>query len=123
MPRVVHFQIYVDDPERAGKFYSEIFDWQLNRWQEDADFWLVNTGDEAEPGINGGMVRRHEPAAVTTTLVMQVSSIDDYIPRIVEGGGTLTIPKFAIPGVGYAAYFTDTEGNSIGIFEDDDGAA
>ena len=123
MPRVVHFQIYVDDTARAEKFYREIFDWQLNQWEGDDSFWLVNTGDDSEPGINGGMLPRHEPAALTTTLVMQVPSIDDYADRILAGGGTLAIPKFAIPGVGYAAYFTDTEGNSIGIFQDDNTAA
>ena len=78
MPRVVHFQIYVDDTARAEKFYREIFDWQLNQWEGDDNFWLVNTGDDSEPGINGGMLPRHEPAALTTTLVMQVPSIDDY---------------------------------------------
>ena len=121
MPRVVHFQLYVDDPERAGKFYTDIFDWQLNQWEGDDTFWLVDTGDDSGPGINGGMLVRPDPAA-TTTIVMQVPSIDDYSDRITNGGGTLTVPKFAIPGVGYAAYFIDTEGNSIGIFQDDEGA-
>ena len=134
MPRVVHFQMYVDDQERASKFYSEIFDWKVTGWEGDAGFWLVNTGDDSEPGIDGGMLLRpdpgHDPAAVNSafntavnTIVMQVPSIDDYIPRITDGGGVLTVPKFAIPGVGYAAYFIDTEGNPIGIFQDDDTAA
>ena len=138
MPRVVHFQMYVDDPERASKFYSEIFDWKITGWEGDAGFWLVNTGEDSEPGINGGMLRRSEPGpdpdtdpaavidAVNTavnTIVMQVPSIDDYVPKITGGGGVLTVPKFAIPGVGYAAYFIDTEGNPIGIFQDDDTAA
>jgi len=82
----------------------------------------MDMGDDAEPGINGGMLVRPEPSA-TTTIVMQVPSVDEYTERIQRGGGTVTVPKFAIPGVGYAAYFLDTEGNHIGIFQDDEGAA
>ena len=122
MPRVVHFQMYVDNPARAERFYADVFDWELNQWEGDDSFWLVNTGDDAEPGINGGMLVRPEPSAATT-IVMQVPSVDEYTDRIQRGGGTVTVPKFAIPGVGYAAYFLDTEGNSIGIFQDDEAAA
>ncbi|MDE2842211.1 MAG: VOC family protein [Chloroflexota bacterium] len=122
MPRVVHFQMYADNPSRAERFYADVFDWSLNQWAGDNTFWLINTGDEAEPGINGGMLVRPEPSA-TTTVVMQVPSVDEYSQRITDAGGTETIPKFAIPGVGYAAYFIDTEGNPIGIFQDDEGAA
>ncbi|MCY4367708.1 MAG: VOC family protein [Chloroflexi bacterium] len=122
MPRVVHFQMYADNPSRAERFYADVFDWELNQWAGDDTFWLINTGDDSQPGINGGMLVRPEPSA-TTTVVMQVPSVDEYSERITGAGGTVTIPKFAIPGVGYAAYFIDTEGNPIGIFQDDEGAA
>ena len=122
MPRVVHFQMYVDNPARAERFYADVFDWELNQWEGDDTFWLINTGDDSEPGINGGMMRRPEPSA-STTIVMQVSSVDEYTERITSSGGTTTVPKFAIPGLGYAAYFIDTEGNQIGIFQGDADAA
>ncbi len=122
MPRVVHFQICADDMQRAGKFYADVFDWQLEQWEGDGEFWQVKTGADSEPGIDGGLLLRHEPAAITTTLVMQVPSIDDYTAKIIASGGVLTIPRFAIPGVGYAAYFKDTEDNPIGIFEEDSAA-
>ena len=122
MPRVVHFQMYADNPARAERFYADVFDWALHRWEGDDNFWLVDTGDEEEHGINGGMLTRPEPSA-TTAIVMQVPSVDEYTERITGSGGTVTIPKFAIPGVGYAAYFLDTEGNPIGIFQDDEEAA
>lgn len=121
MPRVVHFQMYVDDPARAGQFYADVFDWKLDQWEGDDTFWLVTTGDESKPGINGGMLVRPEPSA-TTAIVMQVPSVEEYTSRIERGGGTVTVPRFVIPGVGYAAYFLDPEGNHIGIFQDDEGA-
>ena len=33
--------------------------------------------------------------------------------------GTITVPKMAIPGVGWLAYFKDPDGNAFGIMESD----
>ena len=124
MPRVVHFEVCADDMERAGQFYASVFGWKVDKWEGGNEFvyWLVNTGDEPEQGINGGLVQRHEPADVTR-IILDVPSVDGYAARIISGGGIQVVPKFTVPGVGYAAYFTDTEGNSFGIFEDDSTAA
>ena len=124
MPRVVHFEVCADDMERAERFYSEVFGWTVNKWEGEGEFsyWLVNTGKEGEQGIDGGLVQRHDPAHVTR-IVLDVPSVDEYAARIVAGGGIQLVPKFAVPGVGYAAYFNDTEGNSFGIFQDDETAA
>src|SRR5262245_37659764 len=58
MPRVVHFEIHAAEPERAIRFYHELFGWQFNKWAGPEDYWLVVTGPKEEPGIDGGMVRR-----------------------------------------------------------------
>ena len=59
MPRVIHFEIHADDPERAVRFYREIFGWEINKWPGPHDYWLIKTGANA-PGIDGGLMRRHE---------------------------------------------------------------
>ncbi len=124
MPRVVHFEVYADDKERAAKFYGDLFGWTVNKWEGEGGFvyWLLDTGKEPEQGINGGLMQRPEPGAITN-IMLDVPSVDEYTAKITAGGGTVTVPKFAVPGVGYAAYFTDTEGNPFGIFEDDSTAA
>ena len=124
MPRVVHFEVYADDMDRAAKFYGEVFGWTVNKWEGEGGFayWLVNTGEEPEQGINGGMVQRSSPETVTT-IMLDVPTVDEYVDKITSGGGTVAVPKFAVPGVGYAAYFKDTEGNTFGIFEDNSEAA
>ena len=53
---------------------------------------------------------------------MGVSSVDDYTAKIEAAGGTVVMPKMAIPGVGYAAACLDTEGNPFGLFQDDPSA-
>ena len=56
MPRVVHFEIHADQPERAVKFYKELFDWQFHKWEGPMDYWLIVTGPDGQPGINGGLI-------------------------------------------------------------------
>lgn len=120
MPRPIHFELYADNPERAAEFYADIFGWSVERWQGESGpgYWLLTTGAESVPGINGDIQRRSDPAAATT-LVLAVSSVDEYAAGIVAAGGSVLRPKFAVPGIGYAAYFRDTEGNSFGIFQED----
>ena len=124
MPRVVHFEVYADDVDRASKFYGDVFGWTVTKIELDGGnaYWLIDTGDEPAEGINGGMMPRPTPEAINT-VVLDVPSVDEYVGKITAGGGTLLVPKFAVPGVGYAAYFRDTEGNPFGIFEDNSAAA
>jgi catechol 2,3-dioxygenase-like lactoylglutathione lyase family enzyme len=65
MPRVVHFEISVDDPERAIRFYSDVFGWKIEKWEGPMDYWLITTGPENEPGIDGALIRRQDPAVPT----------------------------------------------------------
>ena len=120
MPRAIHFELYADDPERAAKFYADSFEWSVERWQGESGpvYWLLTTGEESLPGINGDIQRRSDPAAATS-IILAVSSVDEYAAKIAAAGGRVLRPKFAIPGIGYAAYFRDTEGNRFGIFQED----
>ncbi len=118
MPRVVHFEIPADDPERTASFYQDVFGWQFEKWRGPEDYWLINTGSDAEPGINGGMLRKRLPEAGTVNTI-DVLSVDDYSARITEHGGKIVVPKLAVPGVGWLAYCEDPEGNVFGIMQAD----
>jgi len=121
MPRVVHFEIHVDDPDRAGKFYREVFDWKFQKWEGPVEYWLITTGESTEPGINGGMMRRRDPQGNVYNTI-EVNNIDAYIASIQKHGGTIVVPKMPIPGVGWLAYFKDTEGNIGGVMQADPNA-
>jgi hypothetical protein len=123
MPRVIHFDIYSDDPQRAIEFYTEVFGWQLDKWDGPMDYWLATTGSEDEPGINGGLGKREQGMSFNTFLnTIGVPSVDEYAAKIEEKGGKLLAPKMAIPGVGYYMPCQDTEGNNFAIMEDDETA-
>jgi predicted enzyme related to lactoylglutathione lyase len=118
MAKVVHFEINSDEPEKAIRFYKEVFGWKMDQYGDEASYWMVNAGKEDEPGIDGGIMKRENPAA-TTHIVIGVPSIDEYIKKVEEHGGKMVAPKMPIPGYGWAAYFTDLDGNTIGLFQDD----
>ena len=116
MKRVVHFEISADDPERAANFYRNVFEWEIAKWEGPIDYWLITTGDEKDPGINGGLKNRPDPS-VHTIITIDVPSVDECIEKITSHGGTVVMPKTEIPGVGFHAYCQDTEGTVFGIIE------
>ena len=94
MQRIVHFEIYTNDPEAVQPFYSDVFGWKFKEFEGGPiEYWLVTTGEETEPGINGGM-----------------------------SGGDICVPKMAIPKMGWLAYGQDPAGNVFGIMEPDPNA-
>jgi len=121
MPRVVHFEINADNVERAVRFYTDVFGWKAEKWEGPVEYWLVTTG-EGEPGIDGGIGERQGPPEATVNTI-DVGSVDDYVARVVAHGGTVIVPKMAIPGVGWLAYCKDTEGNTFGLMRSDLNAA
>jgi len=118
MSRVVHFEIPVDDPDRAVGFYSKVFGWQINKWEGPMDYWLITSGGGDEPGIDGAIMKREGPV---TTVVNSISvpSVDEFMNKVTANGGKVLMPKTPIPGVGYFTYCQDTEGNMFGIIEED----
>lgn len=125
MDKVLHFEITVDDEERAKEFYGSIFDWELNSADMGGGMayttiTTVPIDDQMrpkEPGaINGGFTSRGKetPSPVIT---IGVDSIDDTLKKIEAGGGTTVTPRTPIPNMGAFAYFKDSEGNTMGLFE------
>jgi predicted enzyme related to lactoylglutathione lyase len=126
MPRVVHFEINADNPDRAVKFYENVFGWIIEKWEGPMDYWLISTGKD-EPGIDGAIMRRDKPLSGKNGLIaylctISVTAVDEYIKKIEQAGGKVVQPKTAIPGFGYYANCQDTEGNLFGIMHYDTSA-
>ena len=120
--RVVHFEIPFDDGDRARGFYKELFGWQVQSMPE-MDYTIVMSGPSGdqgptEPGyINGGMLSRQQAATSGPVLVVDVDSIDTTLERIGGLGGSTVVGKTPVGDMGFAAYFTDPEGNVMGLWE------
>ena len=122
MARVSHFEITADNPKRAAEFYEKAFGWTINDWGGPFTYLLATTGDKSEVGIDGAIMDRsdHKQAVINTISVDKWESGADAVKK---AGGKVLQPKTPVPGQGYFAYCTDTEGNVFGIFEADPTAA
>jgi uncharacterized protein len=120
--RVVHFEIPFDDGDRARGFYKELFGWQVQEMPE-MKYTMVTSGPSGEQGptesgyINGGMLSRDQAATSGPVLVIDVDSIDATLERVGGMGGSTVVGKTPVGDMGFAAYFTDPEGNVVGLWE------
>jgi predicted enzyme related to lactoylglutathione lyase len=118
MSRVIHFEIPASDPERAANFYKKAFGWKIEKWPGPMDYWMVTTGADGAPGINGGLLRKQAPTVATTNTI-GVESVDGAVAAVQGAGGKLVVPKMPIPTIGYFAYCEDPEGNLFGVMQAD----
>ena len=117
MARPTHFEIPVDDPDRAEAFYQSVFGWTFQRYEGAPSYYgLAATGDSV-PGIDGALFQRSDGNG--TVLTMSVDSIEDTLAKITERGGKVVTGKTPVPGMGWFATVDDTEGNRIGVFTND----
>jgi predicted enzyme related to lactoylglutathione lyase len=121
--RVVHFEVPFDDGDRARAFYNGAFGWTIMPMPE-MNYTMVSTGPTtqnagpSEPGyIGGGMTQRDELLR-GPVITVDVDDIDAALARIEQlGGKTVKPPQDIGGGMGFAAYFTDSEGNLMGLFQ------
>lgn len=125
MARVVHFEIHAGDPDRAIRFYHNVFGWKFERPGE-SEYWLVQTGPPEEPGINGSLIpRRGEvegEAVIAFVCTVDVESIEETTRNVTLNGGKIVVPKASIPGVGWFVHCKDPEGNIFTVMQADESA-
>lgn len=125
MDKVVHFEIPADDLARAQKVYTKVFGWNAQKVpMPGVEYYMVNTvpvdqkGMPKEPGaINGGMMKRNIPGE-SPIIVINVSSLDEYLKKVTAAGGKVVLPKQTVGDMGLYARVSDTEGNIIGLWQD-----
>ena len=122
MDKVIHFEVPFDDGERATTFYREAFGWQLNAMPQ-FQYVMATTSptDDAgnvleAGGINGGMLERQGPITAPV-ITIGVSDLDEALARIEKLGGKVAIGRQPVADMGFSAYFHDTEGNLIGLWQ------
>ena len=109
-----HIEIPYDDEERAKRFYSGVFGWKFSQMGDFPGYDLYTAG----PGeLGGGLGKRGESAGTETRNYILVDSVEAAVEKVRALGGTITIPKSEIPGMGWYAAGTDSEGNTLALYE------
>jgi uncharacterized protein len=126
--RVIHFEIQADDVERAKDFYQKVFGWEIKQYMTEEksgmmDYWLIMTGKEGTPGIDGGMYQRPTDDKIFTyDCTVEVEDIDKAIEAVKANGGTIRTDrtgqeKNELKGVGWFAGAIDPEGNRFALMQ------
>ncbi|MGB9378471.1 MAG: VOC family protein [Mycobacteriales bacterium] len=120
--RVVHFEVPADNIDRARDFYRDAFGWNVTA-MPGMDYTMVSTTATNEQGapteagaINGGMFTRSAPLT-TPVITIEVDDIDKALETVGSHGGSTVRGKQAVMEMGFAAYFTDSEGNLMGLWQ------
>lgn len=120
--RVVHFEVPYDDAERARAFYGSVFGWQIQPIPE-MNYDIVSTGPvgedgmPTEPGYVGGGMSRRGGMLGQPTITIVVDDIDATLEQVSASGGSPLGDKIQVGEMGWAAYFTDSEGNQMGLWQ------
>lgn len=119
--RVVHFEIPYDDAERARRFYSEAFGWDVQalagHYSRAFSGPVGEDGFPAEPGfINGALLKRESPTD-RPVVTIGVDDIDAALAAVEAAGGMTLVGKQDAGELGWAAYFKDVEGNLMGLWQ------
>jgi predicted enzyme related to lactoylglutathione lyase len=128
MHRAVHFEIHAANPQQLITFYNAVLGWTFNKW-DGGEYWMIHTGPDEQPGINGGLMPRRGPlpeamAAVNAFVITaDVDDVDATVAKALGAGGSMALPKMAVPGIGWLAYLKDPDGNIFGMMQADTAAA
>ncbi len=122
MNKVVHFEIPMDDAARAKAFYQTAFGWEMTDYPE-LNYTIAATTPlddkrmPKEPGaINGGMAKRSETFTVPSFSIL-VDDVDAASEKVKAAGGTIVKEKMSVGDMGFMAYFKDTEGNLLSLWQ------
>ncbi len=115
MPHFVHIDIAADNPERAAKFYADVFGWPVTKLEGPVPYWLLGTGQDGT-GIGGGIGKR-DRSWQSMAPTVEVPSADAYAKKITDQGGSIIVPRITMPGVGDLVTCRDPDGNVFAILE------
>jgi predicted enzyme related to lactoylglutathione lyase len=119
MNTISYFEIQSSNPERDTQFYQAVFGWKFIKEEYvPIEYYRIETNS-----INGGLLKRPAPippqASGTNAFVcsIKVENYDATHQLIMDHGGQVALPKFAIPGRCWQGYYVDLDNNTFGIFE------
>jgi uncharacterized protein len=113
------FEISVTNMDRAQKFYESIFGIKLEKQSmgemEMASFPFDPMSGKASGGLTKSAM--HKPGGDGVKLYLNANpDLATPLSKVEKAGGKVTMPKTKISDdIGFMAFFTDTEGNSIGL--------
>ena len=115
---LTHFEIPVNDVDKAKEFYSNLFDWEFN-YIEEMKYLMFNTeSEDGKTKLSGGIFQKPNESFKVTNY-FSVKNLDESAKKVEELGGKIVVPKTPVPGMGWFVHFTDIDGNLLALWEND----
>jgi predicted enzyme related to lactoylglutathione lyase len=108
---VVHFEVLGKDAEATQSFYTNIFDWPMEKVMD--SYAMVKPGGET--GINGGVGSTMSDAPGHSTFYVEVDDLQATLEKIEAAGGSTVQPPMDVPNGPSIALFRDPDGNLVGL--------
>ncbi|HEV2713089.1 MAG TPA: VOC family protein [Gaiellaceae bacterium] len=116
MAKIVHFEIPADDTSRAREFWTDLFGIQWQTYEGPVEYHVFSNEDQT----GGGLMPR-QPGQDGLVVYFAVDDIDAAREKVKELGGSAEA-KQPVPGQGWFAPATDTEGNRFSFWQPDENA-
>lgn len=117
----IYFDLTVEDLDKSKNFFINVLNWKFEKFPERENYFLIDAGDEDEPGINGGIgsIKDTELSCgkPLTVITVPVSNLDESLKKVLENGGKIVESKHEIPGVGLYATCSDPGGLLFGLMQ------
>lgn len=110
---IAHIEFSATDPEKADKFYQELFGWKLETMPQ-MDYVIFET----EPDLGGGFPRVDNETIKPGDVIVYVHTddIQASLAMVETLDGKVLLPKTEIPTIGWYALFADPTGNRVALF-------
>ena len=122
MGRVVHFEFFGEAPGEMAEFYRQVFGWEVQTWPGPFEYWLVTTGPQGTPGIDGAIAPPSDAGAQRVVNTIGVADLAATTAAVIAAGGSTITETSPIPGVGWFRYVADPSGLVIGVLQADEQA-
>ena len=113
------FDLYVDDMERAARFYETVFQQPLEPIGDPTGETVMRSfaGNMSAYGAAGALVKspHARPGPGGTMVYFSVDDCAVEETRVVAAAGKVLRPKFSIGEFGWVTLCMDTEGNLFGL--------
>ena len=113
---IVHIEYPSADADRAQAFWSGLFGWKFGPAMEGMDYRMAQTSDSSGVAVFPSPERSGYPNYYYDTPDIEASSA-----KVRELGGTAET-KSPVPGHGWFAACTDSEGNNFHLWQGDPSA-
>lgn len=108
-----HIVIPAHDLNKAKAFYESVFGWKVFANHPGRGYWFFESGN-----VRGAFDASRTPTVNSAVLVIKVTDMNATLEQIRQAGGEITQPRNPIgqASAGYDAYFSDPNGNAMGIY-------